>query len=142
MREASRDDRVPGYDVAGGHGVEEAPRGGEVASPAAPEHGEERVPGDDVALRHRVEHPACSGNIAGAGKLADALVVTDEAAGGESGGASLEWLHRDSICIPRAALRVRNDLCAQNTRAHILVTGETTFCIKSPIKLCHYNLDL
>ena len=104
MREAPRDDRVPGYGVAGGHGVEEAARGGQVVSPAAPERGEERVPGDDVAPRHRIEHPARRGKVARAGELADALVVTDEAAGGDRGEAG-ERAHRDSMGIAEAASR-------------------------------------
>lgn len=89
MREAAGDDRVPGDDVAGGHGlVEEAASGWEVVATGAPERGEERVPGDDVTVRHGVEHPARRGDIARAGEGADALVVAEEAAGGEGGGAT------------------------------------------------------
>lgn len=97
MGEAAGDDGVPGDDVAGRHGVEEAPCGGQVA-PAAPERGEERVPGDDVALGHGVEHPARRGQVARAAEGADALVVADEAAGGE-GGRATEQGHRDGMGV-------------------------------------------
>jgi len=59
-----------------------------VVAAGAPERGEERVPGDDVTVRHGVEHPARRGDIARAGEGADALVVAEEAAGGEGGGAT------------------------------------------------------
>jgi hypothetical protein len=69
--------------------------------PAAPERGEERVPGNDIALRHRIEHPARRSNVASAAELADALVITEEAAGGEGGGA-VARVHRDSMGIAKA----------------------------------------
>jgi len=59
-----------------------------VVAAGAPERGEERVPGDDVTVRHGVEYPARRGDIARAGEGADALVVAEEAAGGEGGWAT------------------------------------------------------
>lgn len=68
----------------------------------APERGEERVPGDNIAVSHGVEHSARRGDIARAGEGADALVVAEEAVGGEGGGATERehvesWTRHDSM---------------------------------------------
>jgi hypothetical protein len=73
-------------------------RGGARPAGAAPEHGEQRIPGDDVPLRHGVENAARRGHIAPAAEGADALVITEEVAGGDGGGAGASGSGRHGHC--------------------------------------------
>jgi hypothetical protein len=82
-------------------------RRGRQVAPAAPEHGEQRIQGDDVPLRHGVENAARRGHIARAAEGADALVIAEEVASGDGGGAGASGRH--GHCQRR--LRLASRLC-------------------------------